>query len=44
MAQAVKNPLAMQETQETGIQSLCQEDPLEEGVAAHSSIPTWRIP
>ena len=34
----------MQEPQETWVQSLGQEDPLEEGVATHSSIPTWRIP
>ena len=34
----VKNPPAMQETQE--IQSLGQEDPLDEGVATHSSILT----
>ena len=39
MAQWVKTPLAMQETQETG-----QEDPLEEGMAIHSSGPGWRIP
>ena len=26
------------------IQSLCQEDPLGEGIAAHSSILAWRIP
>ena len=32
---AVKNPLAMQETQEMGIQSLGQEDPLEKGMANH---------
>ena len=25
-------------------QSLCQEDPLEEGMASHSSILIWRIP
>ena len=25
-------------------QSLCQEDPLEEGMASHSSIFAWRIP
>ena len=25
-------------------QSLCQEDPLEEGMASHYSILTWRIP
>ena len=38
MAQQVKNPLAMQETQETRVGSLGQEDPLEEGMATHSSI------
>ena len=30
--------------QETWVQSLGQEDPLEEGMAAHSSILAWRIP
>ena len=30
--------------QETRVQSLGQEDPLEEEVAAHSSLLTWRIP
>ena len=30
--------------QETQIQSLGQEDPLEEGMATHCSIPAWRIP
>ena len=43
---AVKNPPAMQEmqqTQETWVRSLSQEDPLEEGMATHSSIPAWRI-
>ena len=35
---AVKNPLEMQETQETCVQFLDQEDPLEEGMATHSSI------
>ena len=35
---AVKNPPAMQEPQETEVQSLSQEDPLEEGMATHSSI------
>ena len=30
--------------QETQVQSLSQEDPLEKGMAAHSSILTWRIP
>ena len=40
----VKNPLAMQETQEMQVQSLGQEDPLEEGIPTHSSILVWRIP
>ena len=30
--------------QEAGIRSLGQEDPLEKGVAIHSSILAWRIP
>ena len=38
MAQQVKNPPAMQETQETQVRSLNWEDPLEEEMAAHSSI------
>ena len=33
----------MQEPQETWVQSLRQEDALEEGMATHSSILTWRI-
>ena len=33
----------MQETQETWVQSLSREDPLEEEMAAHSSILAWRI-
>ena len=40
----VKNLPAVQETQETWIRSLGQEDPLEEGMATHSSILVWRIP
>ena len=44
MAQAVKNLPAMQEMQETWVQSLGQEDSLEEGMATHSSILAWRIP
>ena len=44
MAQQVKNPPAMQETQETRVQSPGREDPLEEEMAAHSSILAWRIP
>ena len=34
----------MQEMQEMLIQSLGQEDPLEKGMATHSSILAWRIP
>ena len=34
----------MQETQETWVQSLGGEDPLEEEMATHSRIPAWRIP
>ena len=41
VAQMVKNLPAMQET---WVQSLGQEDPLEKGMATHSSILTWRIP
>ena len=37
----VKNPPAMQET---WVQSLSQEDPLEKGMANYSSILAWRIP
>ena len=36
VVQPVKNPPARQETQETRVQSLGQEDPLEEGTATHS--------
>ena len=41
VAQLVKNPPAMQETL---VQFLGQEDPLEECVATHSSILAWKIP
>ena len=34
----------MQELQETRVQSLDQEDPLEKGMVTHSSILAWRIP
>ena len=34
----------MQETQETWVQSLVREDPLEEGMATHSSILAWGNP
>ena len=39
-----KNLLAMQEPQNMLVRSLDQEDPLEEGMATHSSILAWRIP
>ena len=41
---AVKNLPAMQMPQETQVQSLSQEYPLEEGMATHSSILSWRVP
>ena len=44
MAQQVKNPPAMQEIQETQVQSPGREDPLEEEMAIHSSILAWNIP
>ena len=39
-AQVVKNPPAMQETQ---VHFLGQEDPLEKGMATHSSMLVWKI-
>ena len=39
----VKNLPAMQETQETWVRSLGQEDPLEKEMATHSSILAWKI-
>ena len=41
VAQVVKNLFSMWET---CVQSLCWEDPLEEGIETHSSILAWRIP
>ena len=41
VAQSVKNPPAMQETR---VQFLGQEDPLEKETATHSSILAWEIP
>ena len=41
IAQLVKNLPAMQETL---VRSLGWEDPLEKGMATHSSILAWRIP
>ena len=40
----VKNLPAMQETLEIQVQFLGWEDPLEEGMATHSSILVWEIP
>ena len=40
----VKNLPAKQEHQEARVQSLGWADPLEEGMATHSSILAWRIP
>ena len=39
----VKIPPAMQGPQEMQFQSLGKEDPLEEGMATHSSILAWKI-
>ena len=41
VAQMVKNPPAMQETQ---VQPLGQEDPLGKEMATHFSVLAWRIP
>ena len=41
VAQLAKNPPAMRET---WVRSLGWEDPLEEGMATHSSTLAWRIP
>ena len=41
MAKTVKNPPTIQETK---VQSLGREDPLEKGMATYSSILAWRIP
>ena len=41
MTQTVKNLPTMQETQ---VQFLGWEDPLEKGMTTHSRIPVWRIP
>ena len=41
VAQMVKNLPAMQEK---GVRFLSQDDPLEKGMATHSSILAWRIP
>ena len=41
MAQMVKNLPAMQDTR---VQSLDGEEPLEKGMASHSSILAWKVP
>ena len=41
LVQIVKNLPAIQETQ---VQSLGQEDPLQKGLTTHSNILAWRIP
>ena len=41
---AVNNLLPMQEMQERWVQSLGQEDPLEEEMATHSNVLAWKIP
>ena len=41
VAQMVKN---LSTIQETWVGPLCQEDPLEKGMATHFSIHAWRIP
>ena len=42
-AQMVKNLPAIQEPLVMWVRSLSQEDPLEKGIATHSSILAWRI-
>ena len=40
----VNNSPAMQEMQDTRVQSLAGEDPLQKELATNSSIPAWKIP
>ena len=44
MVLVVRICLPMQETQETWVSSMGQENPLEKGMATHFSILAWRIP
>ena len=44
MAQGVKNPSAVQETQEMQVRPLGGEDSLEKEMATHSSRLVWKIP
>ena len=43
MAQWIKNLPEVQETQETWVRSLGQEESLEKGMANHSSLLAWKI-
>ena len=40
----VKNPPTVCEPQETWVQSLGQEDPLEDEMTTHSSVSAWEVP
>ena len=40
----VKNRLPEQKTQEVGVRSLGQEDPLEQEILTHCGIPVWETP
>ena len=44
VAELLRTPLSMQEMQETWVQSLVWEDPLEDEMSTHSSIHSWEIP
>ena len=44
MYPTVKSLPAVQETQKTWVSCLSREDPLQEGMAIHSSVLAWRIP
>ena len=39
-----KEPTRQRRRHKMQVRSLCQEDPLKEGMASHSSILVWRIP
>ena len=43
-SQVEKHVPAMQETQETWVRSRVQEEPVEKGMATHSSILAWETP
>ena len=44
MVQQIKNPPAIQETQQMWMRFLGGEDPLEKEIATHSSLLAWKIP